>query len=293
MRNLSRSFLSRFCSKAGLSSRGGGFTLIELLLSTILGAMVVGSVVFMFANMAGAFNEMPSGDKFSAPFVDTTRYIPIAPAYSQLANAIQLQNVLMDMLQSDPNGPTNPSAACVFVLGGINEQGEGTVATGLPPTAYAPATLPWFATIHPSLISSAAQFKAQLVTNGVVLGAVGKAEDFSIFIISARSNVDAVVHCRRTDSAALATYTVTAYMDGAFVPELSYAYSVPLTDANGATVKPGAIHYWLRQNADWSLNDDLGAQVVFPDPTAVPYFVKSTDNSTTFSRFVLFMPTRP
>jgi hypothetical protein len=267
-----------------------------LLLSTVLGAMVMGSVVFLFANMAGSFDERETGTNFAwADNGGLVHRITIAPSYSQLPNAIQLQNVLMEAMQSDG---VNPSASCVYVLGGTNEQGPGSDALTLPNAAAAPPVVlgNWFSDANPSLFTSASQFKAGL-TASVAMTPIVSPEDFSIFVIKGVSNVDLVIHCRRTDvgvgAAAMATYTVRCYINGALNPDLSYAFSISAADADAATVRPGAVHYWLRQDNDWSLNDDLGAQVVFPDPTAVPYQVASGDVARAFSRFVLFLPTKP
>jgi hypothetical protein len=125
------------------------------------------------------------------------------------------------------------------------------------------------------------------------MSALGSAEDFSIFVISGTSNVPIVIHSRRSDSGGMTTYTVRTYLSGTLAEELSYAYSLATSVANDVGVLPGAVHYWLRSDTDWAISDDLGAQVVFPDPTAYPYEVSSADSAKTFSRFVLFLPTRP
>jgi prepilin-type N-terminal cleavage/methylation domain-containing protein len=64
-----------------------GFTMIELLLTTILGGIVIGAAVFLFANMAGSFSERNTAYQFAWTSGREGNLIPMAPAYSQVTNA--------------------------------------------------------------------------------------------------------------------------------------------------------------------------------------------------------------
>jgi prepilin-type N-terminal cleavage/methylation domain-containing protein len=281
-----------FRTRAGRLRRNG-FTLIEMLLSTVLGGMIIASVTFLFANLSMAFTEIRSTQTFAwecEPHENT--HIPLSPAYSQLPKAIQLQAALMEAMESDG---TNPAAGCIFVLGGVDETGVGDgFETDLPSVEW-PAGAVNLDTAGALDLTSPAGFAG--VCN------IARAEDlsddeahdsFSIYVVRNRSNLDMVVHCRRADADGNTTYTVTTMQGGDVISQLSYAFCVSTEMANSATVRPGAIHYWLRDVPAWRIADHVGTQVIFPDPTAMPYQVDSDDaTARAFSRLVIFLPTKP
>ena len=270
-----------------------GFTLVELLLSTVLGGIVIGSAVFIFANMAGSFSERDSATAY--PWTSSRATVPMAPAYSQLESALNLQMALMDLLQCSQNGVT-PANAAVFVLGGLDETGSGTGYTNLfPDAASAPSLSTPIGGAEAELMTSTADLRLHVTANDSTMTAAEAADSYSIYFFTTPSAISAAVHCRRKDNADGTTmYTVRFWKPGDTAPEgnLSYAYALTTAEANSATVRPGATHYWLRKNAAWRINDHVGTQIVLPDPTAVPYEMASGDASRSFSRFVFFLPTR-
>jgi hypothetical protein len=148
-------------------------------------------------------------------------------------------------------------------------------------------------------LSSPEDFKSHLTVAALSLSPTANeiADSFSIYFMRERTSgtVVAAVHCRRSDDAAtnLTTYTVRYWdHDIGFRSGFSYAYALPTSQADNATVRPGAVHYWLRKDDDWLIRDHVGTQVVFPDPTAMPYAIATGDASRAFSRFVLFLPTK-
>ncbi|MBN1403112.1 MAG: hypothetical protein JW942_01420 [Opitutales bacterium] len=292
MSMFSRSTHSPISQGVRFSRRRHGFTYIELILASMLGAMVIGSAAFMFASLAGAFDERPTGEVVSWS-TDPVRRLNFAPAYSQLSYAVQLQNTLMEALEASHVGPTNDGASCVFVLGGRNLHGVGADATDIPSHLTAPSTLPWLTAMHPSRMNSSAQFYDKLKELGTAMS-TANIEDFSVYVVSGSNKVPLVIHSRRRDVAdgGYAIYTVTAFVNGVLNQDLSYEFALETAVADAAEVKPGAIHYWLRQDAAWGLSDCVGAQVVFPDPTAYPYEAASGDSANTYSRFVMFLPTK-
>ena len=269
-----------------------GFTLIELLLSTMLGAMVLGVVAFTFANMAGSFAEQPTtGQTFDW---DAARAIPYSPAYSQLSEAFNLQAEISDALQST----TNPAGGLISRNGGnpitavyviSSDMGEylPVVPAG---TANDVSTIAALTGVPSSKISSSAQFFT-------LLNPLNGGTGFSIYFISADDHVNMAVHCRVTTSGTDTIYTVKTYSDGAFCPSLSYGFGVRNRNAVGETlsssVVPSARHIKLRNNAGWGFDEDLGTQVVFPDPSVVPYQIVAGDSTRAFSRFAIFLPLKP
>jgi prepilin-type N-terminal cleavage/methylation domain-containing protein len=118
-------------------ARRAGFTMIELLLTTVLGGIVIGSAVFLFANMAGTFSERDSAYTFDWASGRENNRIPMAPAYSQLQNAMNLQMVLGDLLSHTAAGVEPVSA--IYVIGGEYESGPGGASgTTFPDATAAP-----------------------------------------------------------------------------------------------------------------------------------------------------------
>ncbi len=296
-------------AREAVRKRCSAFTLVELLLTMVIAGIVLGGAAFMFANFALSFGEISDGSGQTVSDVSRVEAdndpITMAPAYSQLPAAMQLQIVLAEALQW---------ADAVFVLGGDNESGTG-------PGTY-PATLPsstanedynWLAGVRPALAQAPNQFRNVLQNNGRwgdgfdPEGDGAREESFSIYVIGGRDggvkeNVTLVVHCRREDVGGLTTYSVDAFRPGSANadPNISYRFSMPSArttqGAGGISqfrVGVGATHLWLRQDANWGIQEHLGTQVVFPDPTALPYDIGSADNMNAFSRFALFIPTHP
>lgn len=257
-----------------------GFTLIELLLSMVVGAIVLGGAVFIFANMAQAFGEREDG-------VGNT----LAPAYSQLPAAMQLQAVLAEALQH---------ADAAYVLGGANEvgipAGADVYPTTLPTSINVVGAL---ANAHPATLTSARSFRAAIAGTwgaGTTLtaGTDAQRQSFSIYVFENKNTMSLTIHCRRADSGALVTYTVDTYLLGDVAPNPGLSYRFSMTNGQAARygVDVGATHMWLRQDGEWAIDNDLGAQVVFPDPTALPYEV-TNGTVATYSRLAMFVPTFP
>jgi Tfp pilus assembly protein PilW len=262
-----------------------GFTLIELLLSTMLGAMVIGVVAFTFANMAGSFAEQPTtGQTFDW---DNARSIPYSPAYSQLPQAFNLQAEISDALQATTNAAgglvsrnTGNPVTAVYVVS--SDMGENLPAVPAG-NASDVSSIAAISGIAAAQVASSAEF----VT---LLNPLNAGTGYSIYFISDDSHVNMAVHCRVTTSGNDTIYTVKTYSDGAFCPSLSYAFGVRNTNSS---VAPSARHIKLRTDATWGLDEDVGTQVVFPDPSVVAYQIIATDNARAFSRFAVFLPVNP
>ena len=224
----------------------------------------------LFANLAHVYGDRDLGDG-----------TPVTPAYKELPAAMQLQAHLQGLIAE---------AASVFVLGGLNEAMDGdyvgSVPFGAGPGLWAGLD------IDPAQLNSPLQFRS-LIAGGLYEALAGDelAESFSIFIVSGKTNVPAVVHVRRQDAGDYVRYSVNYHEGGTPDPNLSYGFAMPTNQANAFPIRPGATHYWLRRNAQWGIDEHLGAQVVFPDPTAMPYEA-STGDVKAFSRFILFIPTK-
>ena len=278
------------------SCRTRGFTLVELLLSMVLGGILLSTITFIFANMAGSFAERPATNytfsNFGWPNTSALYAQPISytPAYSQLPAAFALQAAITEEMQATS---ANDFVPCVYVV-----TNSDTTGGKLPSSTSAPTTFAWMTALPTSQVSSSAQFAALLNTNGVLTEA---STGYSIYFISSKSTVDMVIHCRRTDEAdGVTIYTVLTYLNGSFADNLSYAYGIATTQENTCTpVYPSAKHIMLRTSPSawtYGVSDELGAQVIFPDPTAFPYQVSQNDTTAqvrTFSRFVMLLPVNP
>jgi len=282
MRRVNKNARTSSVTRAGVK----GFTLIEMLLSTMLGGMVIGVVAFMFANMAGSFAEQPTtGQTFDW---DTSRTIPYSPAYSQLPQAFALQAEISDCLQSTQNvagglackSGGSPVTA-IFVVS--SDEGENLPTV---PAADAADVTNIAAIAGANLLTSSAQFYTLLNPTNAATG-------YSIYCISDDNTVNMAVHCRVTTPVAGVTiYTVKTYINGDFNPELSYAYGLKNTNSS---VNPSARHIKLRSNADWGIDEDIGTQVIFPDPTVLAYQIGQNDDAAvrTYSRFAVLLPIKP
>jgi prepilin-type N-terminal cleavage/methylation domain-containing protein len=295
------------------AGRKHGFTLIELLLSAVLGGMLLSTVAFVFASMAGSFAERPTtGVKFDVNFDvgSGNGYIPYSPAYSQLPAAFGLQAAIMhEMSAKDDADSANAleSAANIYVL----SSDDGT----LPSTSFAPTTFKW-SNLTAREVSSSAQFRKILddATADPDSASVGwnatYIAGYSIFFVKEDSSgvtVDMVVHVRRLnpdEASTTSVYKVWTYTYNPtsksveFAPELSYAFGVNYgnqKEADISSIFPSVHRISLRTNTDWAVDEELGAQVIFPDPTVLPYQISSTDaaKARTFSRFAIFLPVNP
>jgi prepilin-type N-terminal cleavage/methylation domain-containing protein len=276
-----------------------GFTMIELLLTTILGGIVIGAAVFLFANMAGSFSERDTAYQFAWASGREGNVIPMAPAYSQVPNAMNLQMVLGGLLTVNTEGSvTQEPVSAIYVVGGEFEDGPGAAnGTAFPDDTAAPVLTTAIGPDVAEILTSPTDFKNHISTGALSLSPTTEevADSFSIYFLRQRTaGIAAAVHCRRADHAdtGLTVYTVSYWDASGLRPEYSYAYALPTAQANDATVRPGAVHYWLRKNDAWMIRDHVGAQVVFPDPTSMPYAVAAGDASRAFSRYVLFLPTK-
>lgn len=276
------------------SSVGKGvkaFTLIEMLLSTMLGGIVVGVVAFIFANMAGSFAEQPTtGANFDWDVDGDGQLdpIPYSPAYSQLPQAFSLQAEVSDCLQTtlaagalaDRSG-LNPVSA-IYVL----SSDEGVSLPDVPVgDADDIASIPAISGVRAVDLTSSSQFSA-------LFGAGNVAQGYSIYFVSADDTVNLAIHVRAEASGNDTIYRVKTYALGDFCPNLSYAFGVRNLDAS---VNPSAIYLKLRTNAAWGIDEDIGTQVVFPDPTAVAYQILPGDANAvrTYSRFAVLLPIQP
>ncbi len=291
-----------FCRAQGAAlpifDRRRGFTLVELLLSTILGAILVSVAALTFANLAGSFAEKPASNTdfdwdYNGGGAGNGK-VPMSPAYSQLPAALSLQGEILHELQatvsagvmSNLNG--NGPVCAVYVLSGD----EGA----LPDDDSAPATLEWLGSIPQALLGSSTQFSSAFASHVAGLSAQN---GFSLYFISGLKTVNLVVHCRWVITAdpvfgSILIYKVKTYSAGVFSPELSYEFGI-VANADNSSVKPGVRRVAVRTNADWSIQDEIGSQVIFPDPTVLPYQIAAGDgaNVRTYSRFAMLLPTQP
>ncbi|HNX05756.1 MAG TPA: prepilin-type N-terminal cleavage/methylation domain-containing protein, partial [Opitutales bacterium] len=200
---------------ASPSSSGGrprtGFTLIELLLSTVLGGIVIGAAVFIFANMAGSFSERDSDVDF--PWTTSHAKVPQAPAYSQMESALNLQMAIMDLLQAS-NGGLTQSASAVFVVGGRDEAAPGGgCLNDFPDPLAAPVLSTAIGGAEAELMTSPTAFRTHITTApDVTLSTEAIEDSFSIYIMNTPATIGAAIHCRRIDTAnGMTVYSVYFY----------------------------------------------------------------------------------
>jgi hypothetical protein len=263
----------------------------------MLGAMVLGVVAFTFANMAGSFAEQPTtGQNFdwdtngADPGNGT---IPYSPAYSQLSAAFNLQAEIIGALQST----TNPAGGLISRNGGNPVTAIYVVTEDMGSLPKVPggngadiSTVANLAGVPSGRPTSSAQFYGFL--SQAASGATMEAgqHGFSIYFISADNDVNMAIHCRVITSGTDTIYTVKTYSGGAFCPSLSYGFGVRNLNSS---VLPSARQIKLRNNAGWGIDEDLGTQVVLPDPSVVAYQIAAGDSTHAFSRFAIFLPLKP
>lgn len=251
----------------------------------MLGGMVIGVVAFTFANMAGSFAEQPTTGK---PFDwDAARAIPFSPAYSQLPEAFSLEAEISDALQVTTNAAGGlqcrnggDPVTAIYVISSDEGEKLPTVPDG---TDNDLSTIPALTAVASSRVASSAEFCKLLAPANAVQG-------YSIYFISGADHVNMSIHCRAVASGTDTIYTVKTYSQGVFCPSLSYGFGVKNLNAS---VPPSARHIKLRTAAGWNIDEDVGTQVVLPDPSVVAYEISAADSVRTFSRFAVFLPIKP
>jgi prepilin-type N-terminal cleavage/methylation domain-containing protein len=264
-----------------------GFTLVELLLSMVLGAILMSTVAFIFANMASSFAEQPTTSKLLSDYGDWIgdRPIPMAPAYSQLSQAFNLQSQIISELQTSVDASGNHQFAhSIYVVtdedGNLPQSGDAD---------YSTTSLSWYAAKSPAEVASSEQFQSLYTATD------NATEGYSIYFVRGESTVDLIVHVRKYTVDTITIYVVKTFVNGTFDETLSYAYGIKTADEANSPVVPSAERLTLRKDADWLIYDEIGTRVIFPDPTALPYQIKASDNSSktrAFSRFVALLPVK-
>jgi hypothetical protein len=268
-----------------------GFTLVEMVLSTAIFVTAFGGLTIMMANMVG----------FARDSVASRESVNIHRIMVSLIKDIEL-------------------ADTIIVLGGVDELGNNSTsayAAANPTIANINAGL---ANVAPNQITSPTQFRT-LIGAIATIPAQDVAEtnnaynarlsvstrDYSVYFVKGRtvaSSLNVVV------TAANWTFTVTyrAYSyaeDGTMTISLEDIYTYSMQTATdfadlmeNLQTRPSARHYWLRQASTWGISEHIGTRIILPDPLANPIYVgtNATDNAKTdrtFSRYTLFLPTKP
>jgi prepilin-type N-terminal cleavage/methylation domain-containing protein len=282
------------------------FTLIELLLSTVLGGILLSAVAFTFANMAGSFAEQPTTGQMMDWDANNDNIagndpIPFSPAYSQLPSAFNLQAEISDALQATITTGAIPAitgkaglqpVTAIFVISTDENDADGKPEQ-LPSTLN-DAAIAEISGVASAKLTSSTQFYSYFIKTHPldVPDAQGYPKGYSIYFISGDNTVSMAVHCRITPLDDGYIYVVKTYDHGTFCPSLSYAFGVK---NKSSSVLPSAKFIKLRANASWGIDEDIGTQVIFPDPSVVAYQVEAGDADAvrTYSRFAVLLPIKP
>lgn len=252
-----------------------GVSLVELLLTLVLIGLVLGSAVFFIGNLARSLQ----GDSSTVNGV----VLSVVPARDQLVAAAACQAALLE---------DSAAATGIFVLGGAYEQGPSN-ATVLPTTTddFIPTTLPG---ATPLQLQSPGQLRAGFPASA--LGTVAADGDFTLFFLDNPSTIRSVVQVRFIAGATHVSWAVNYFRGGVLqdgsdgTARLSYRFAQSSADHARFTDRPGVRHSWLRQSADWNLQEHLGVRVVLPDPMQSPH--DDGAGGVVSPRFVHYFPTR-
>ena len=237
--------------------------------------LVLSAAVFFIGNLARSLQ----GDSTTVQGV----VLSVVPARDQLAAAAACQAALLE---------DAAAATGIFVLGGAYEQGPANAAV-LPTTtdAFVPTALPG---ATPLQLQSSGQLRAGFPESA--LASTASDGDFTLFLLDNPSTIRSVVQVRFQSGVSHVTWTVNYFRGGILqdgsngTARLSYRFAQSSSDHARFTDRPGARHTWLRQNADWNLQDHLGVRVVLPDPMQAPH--DDGTGGVVSPRFVHYFPTR-
>lgn len=267
--------------RAARQSRG--FILAEVIVVLIVSTVVVATLLAGLVALVRSL-QPPS-------VVIAGEELPISPTFGAFPSAVRLHQTFSDDVAA---------ARAVYVMGGRHM----SIPVDAPPTAVGPLktqSLPSIGDFSRGLPMDAKTFY------DLYVGALGEQEakptpdDFTVLVIGMNAGALAVtclVQVRRTDRAISDGTALTSYVvrevklwDAQAAQVQRYAYAE--RPAQSAQVFIGAVHTWMRYQANSVVNEEGPACVVFPDPWVYGGSRGQADDIPAFSRFSYFLAVSP